>query len=201
MLALAALLAASGPPASDGVFSVADYGAVGDGQHDDTAPIQRAIDAAVGAGGGTVSWPRRGPYRVTAPLVVCPENPTRSWEDSWPPSTVHFTSYTSITLSSPAHAILRADPSGNWPSFASNLTSSGMLLLGVAVDGGGCSSTPLYSEIRNLQLEGTAPFTPSAWGPPSLPLPCCCCPLLSAAPAECRASCSQHLHMLSPARC
>ena len=101
---------------------------------------QRAIDAAIDAGGGTVSWPRRGPYRITAPLVVCPENPTRSWEDSWPPSTVHFASYTSITLSSPAHAILRADPSGNWPSFASNLTP-GMLLLGVASqsDGSGAA--------------------------------------------------------------
>jgi hypothetical protein len=47
-----------------GVYSVRDYGALGDGTTDDTAAIQAAIDAAI-AGGGSVSLPS-GTYLVTA---------------------------------------------------------------------------------------------------------------------------------------
>jgi hypothetical protein len=53
MLALLPLSPTDGS-AADHVFSVRDFGAVGDGKTDDTASFQRALDAAAAAGGGTV---------------------------------------------------------------------------------------------------------------------------------------------------
>jgi hypothetical protein len=179
MLLLAALVVVSAatsaqgpsPPAINGVFDVAAFGAAGDGKTDDHAAIQRAIDAAMQAGGGEVVLPARGPYRLTAPLVACAQNPDRSWEDSFPPSSVHFKSFTGFRISSPAHAILRADASsGHWPPFASPNVTSAMLLIGVQVDGQGCTSTPLYATVENLQFEGAAAWTPAGWGGASLAL-------------------------------
>jgi len=45
--------------------TVRDFGAVGDGKADDTAAIQRAVDARI----GEVSLPR-GTYRITRPIVI-----------------------------------------------------------------------------------------------------------------------------------
>jgi hypothetical protein len=50
-------------PATD--KTVRDFGAVGNGRADDTAAIQRAVDASV----GDVRFPR-GTYRITRPVVV-----------------------------------------------------------------------------------------------------------------------------------
>jgi polygalacturonase len=42
---------------AEGVYNVRSFGAVGDGKELDTAAIQKAIDAASAAGGGTVTFP------------------------------------------------------------------------------------------------------------------------------------------------
>ena len=50
------------------LFSVVDYGAIGDGRHYDTAAIQEAIDACHSAGGGHVRFPP-GTY-LTATVYI-----------------------------------------------------------------------------------------------------------------------------------
>lgn len=62
---------ASRKPAKNTLFVVTDppYGAVADGEHDDTANIQAALDAAAANGGGIVYLPG-GHYRTTGSLVV-----------------------------------------------------------------------------------------------------------------------------------
>ncbi len=61
-------------PADSGVLNVRDFGAKGDGTHDDTAALTAAI-AAAGADTGAFFWRTRivvlpaGTYRVSAPLV------------------------------------------------------------------------------------------------------------------------------------
>lgn len=52
-----------------GIVNVKDYGAVGDGVHDDTAAIQQAIGQAQRQGGGVVYLPI-GNYRVSASLSI-----------------------------------------------------------------------------------------------------------------------------------
>jgi hypothetical protein len=54
----------------DGTYGVKDYGAKGDGSTDDTAAIQRALDAA-GTAGGTVEVPG-GKYMIAGSLHVPP---------------------------------------------------------------------------------------------------------------------------------
>ena len=51
------------------MLDVRNFGATGDGNTDDTAAVQNAINAAIDAGGGTVYFPV-GNYRITAPLTT-----------------------------------------------------------------------------------------------------------------------------------
>ncbi|MBI2300969.1 MAG: hypothetical protein HYU66_18820 [Armatimonadetes bacterium] len=51
------------------VFNVSDFGAEGNGAHDDTAAVQAAL-AKAGANGGGVVWFPRGRYQLTEPVVV-----------------------------------------------------------------------------------------------------------------------------------
>lgn len=61
--------AQAAPTSRNFVASVAQYGARGDGKHDDTAAIQRGIDAVADTGGGELRVPT-GTYRTTAPLIM-----------------------------------------------------------------------------------------------------------------------------------
>src|SRR5690348_4087513 len=73
-VALAPVCSAETLPADSGILNVRDYGATGDGRHDDTAAILRAI-AASGGDTGTTFWQDRivylpnGTYLVSAPLL------------------------------------------------------------------------------------------------------------------------------------
>ena len=54
---------------TNGVFNVLDFGALGDGIHDDTDPVQRAVDACVANGGGQVLLPG-GKTFMTGAIVL-----------------------------------------------------------------------------------------------------------------------------------
>ena len=63
----ATFLAAAAP--NPDLYSVRDFGAKADGQTDDTAAFQKALDAAREAGGGVVNAPR-GNYFFAGHLSV-----------------------------------------------------------------------------------------------------------------------------------
>lgn len=60
-----ALAAETAPKKSEGYVTVREFGALGDGQADDTAAIQNAVNAAI----GDIRF-QRGEYRITKPIVV-----------------------------------------------------------------------------------------------------------------------------------
>ena len=62
LLAAAVAAAAAVPSEAEQVFSVYDFGARGDGKHNDTAAIQAAMDRAAAAGGGVAYLPANGTY-------------------------------------------------------------------------------------------------------------------------------------------
>ena len=66
--------------AGESLFNVRDtrYGARGDGIADDGPAIQRAVDAALAGGGGTVYLPA-GRYRIATPVVADPVRGTSGW--------------------------------------------------------------------------------------------------------------------------
>ncbi|KAL5719676.1 hypothetical protein ACHQM5_012426 [Ranunculus cassubicifolius] len=57
------------PPPQSTIFSVADYGAIGDGTTYDTEPIQSAINDCAAAGGGHVIFPS-GKHYLTATIYL-----------------------------------------------------------------------------------------------------------------------------------
>ena len=67
LLVSTALLATAAP--NPDLYSVRDFGALGDGKTDDTAAFQKALDAAKQAGGGVVYAPR-GNYFFAGHLSV-----------------------------------------------------------------------------------------------------------------------------------
>ncbi|MFI6077304.1 glycosyl hydrolase family 28-related protein [Actinoplanes sp. NPDC051343] len=56
-LAFGASLVAATSASAAGTFNIRDYGATGNGLSNDSAAIQKAVDAASAAGGGTVRVP------------------------------------------------------------------------------------------------------------------------------------------------
>jgi hypothetical protein len=66
--------------AGESLFNVRDtrFGAQGDGIADDGPAVQRAVDAALAGGGGTIYLPA-GTYRVATPIVPYPVRGTSGW--------------------------------------------------------------------------------------------------------------------------
>ena len=65
-----AVVSAAVLPQAEQVFSVYDFGARGDGKHNDTAAIQATLNAAAAAGGGVAHLPSNGTYLTGGGLNV-----------------------------------------------------------------------------------------------------------------------------------
>lgn len=78
LILFAVALAGCGSHGANDIYDITKYGAVGDGSTDDAAAIQRAIDAASDAGGGTVVVPAgktflTGPLHLRSNIDLCLE--------------------------------------------------------------------------------------------------------------------------------
>lgn len=78
-----------------GYYNVRDFGAVGDGQTDDTIAIRSAFAYIASRNGGTISFPE-GDYKVTSPIAV--------------PSGVIIQGTSSIMSGAPTSALPRKNP-------------------------------------------------------------------------------------------
>jgi Pectate lyase superfamily protein len=111
-----------------GWFNVRNYGAFGDGAHDDTTAIQAAINAAIAAGDGTVYFPRASAsYLTTAQLLI---------------------DVSGIAARFKGALLLIGDGPG--ASVISNTTLAGAALL----HKGNTSQVEAYFSIENLRLTG-----------------------------------------------
>src|ERR1035438_8685900 len=73
------VLHAAASSAAAGSFDVKTFGATGDGKTIDTAAIDKTIDAAVAAGGGTVIFPARSPTELSHRSSLVLALPRGSW--------------------------------------------------------------------------------------------------------------------------
>jgi hypothetical protein len=137
LFASAALAGGGGARA---VLDVRDFGAVGDGEHNDTAAVQAALDASSAAPGSTVlfppgaylSWPLRwvAPADATAAFAagaVLRAPPMRAWPASsgaWPYAGAYFTVLggRNVTISGAGQNATALDGSGAdwWAALAEN---------------------------------------------------------------------------------
>ena len=124
--------------------SVKDFGAVGDGEADDTSAIQKAIDAVDNAGGGIVSFPN-GTYKVTI-------NPDKSHA---------ITIRAKVILqgdSNQTSIIKLADNQGNYTSILTgeewNSDISDFAMYDLAIDGSG-STNPVQPENESEEIPVT----------------------------------------------
>jgi len=132
-------------PSTGGVFDVRAYGAVGDGTTDDTAALQRTIDAAQAAGGGRVlagagRYLVRPPgLRITGPVQF----EGTGWApvaDPFPPASAPVGSWLLCDTPGTTVVLLEIDP-------ATGRTPAGAAVRGVAV--------------AHRQPGGTASFRPA----------------------------------------
>lgn len=137
------LLLACAAPAYGAVFSVRDYGAVGDDKTDNTAAFSKCLDAMIAAGGGRMYLPN-GVYRgrITIPPV---SQPMPSW------ITVEIVGESEPT---PVFGTIGSFPLQNKGTIVKCLAESGAAVISAAksLDSlyGGFSA--VYVVVRNLEV-------------------------------------------------